>query len=169
MQPCSCSSTRIQSQRLQHALNPPVTPQFSNVWLQTSFPDTAPLDILYKMDCHASGGGKTIPVPKQGSTVILPIYPKQDLTFQVLKAPCLCTVRGVLISSVPLKHELGGSSLLSWFWRLSPAFSKPVQLSHHLRTGPQLEVFSVAAASWDIWPPECIPLGLGKRFGGSRR
>lgn len=147
MQPCSCSTIRTQPQRLQQALNPPVPPQFSNACLQTSFPDTAPLLTLHRMDCHPSGGEKTIPVPKQGSTVILLIYPKQDLTYQVLKAPRLCIVREVLISSLPLKHELGLSSLLSWFWGLSPTFSKPLQLSHHLRTSPQIEVFSVAAAS----------------------
>lgn len=39
-----------------------------------------------------------IPVPKQGSTVILLLHPNQDVTYQVLKAPCLCTGRGVFIS-----------------------------------------------------------------------
>lgn len=114
--------------------------------------------------------GKKKPIPKQGSTVILLIYPKQDLTHQVLKAPCLCIERGGFLSPLCLWNTSWGAALC-WaaLGGLSPTFSKPVQLSHSFRTGPQIEVFSVAAASWDIWPPECIPLGMGKGFGGSWR
>lgn len=151
---CPCWDAALLLQHYQNTISEaaacfksPCTSTILKCMIADIFPDITPLLILHKKDCHPSGGGKTIPVPKQGSTVILLIYPKQDLTYQVLKAPRLCIVREVLISSLPLKHELGLSSLLGWFWGLSPTFSKPVQLSHHLRTRPQIEVFSVAAAS----------------------
>lgn len=116
------------------------------------------------------GEEKNIPVPKQRSTAILLIYPARDLPYRVLKAPCLCIVRGVsyLFYATETWAEWQLSAKLV-SKAISLTFSKPIQLSHHLRTDPQLEVFSVAAASWDIWPPECIPLGLGKGFEGSRR
>lgn len=55
-----------------------------------------------------------IPVPKQGSTVILLLHPNQDVTYQVLKAPCLCTGRGSL-SQTPAGGQLSAELVLGAF------------------------------------------------------